>query len=63
MKRRLAKSHLTHTKECSARNYATLMSLYSAYGSVNYPMIVPVGDVSCTCVPQATLKREFVANE
>ena len=63
MKRRLPKNHLTHPKECSARNYATLMSLYSAYGSVNYPMIVPVGDVSCTCVPQATPIHEFVASE
>lgn len=63
MKRRLPKSHLTHTKECSARNYATLMSLYSAYGSVNYPMIVPVGDASCTCVPQAKLTDKSIANE
>lgn len=38
-----------HTEECLSIHYATLMSMYSAYGAVHSPLVVPVGGLNCTC--------------
>jgi hypothetical protein len=38
-----------HTDECLSIHYSTLMSMYSAYGAVHSPLVVPVGGLNCTC--------------
>jgi hypothetical protein len=38
-----------HTEECLSIHYSTLMSMYSAYGAVHSPLVVPVGGMNCTC--------------
>jgi hypothetical protein len=40
------------------------MSMYSAYGAVHSPLVVPVGGMNCTCpVPSADSCVEVAAAE
>ena len=53
-----------HTDECLSIHYSTLMSMYSAYGAVHSPLVVPVGGLNCTCpLPSAESCIEVTAAE
>ena len=53
-----------HTEECLSIHYSTLMSMYSAYGAVHSPLVVPVGGLNCTCPsPSAETSVEVTATE
>lgn len=53
-----------HTDECLSIHYSTLMSMYSAYGAVHSPLVVPVGGLNCTCpLPSAETSAEVTVTE
>ena len=53
-----------HTEECLSIHYSTLMSMYSAYGAVHSPLVVPVGGLNCTCpAPSEETSVEVTATE
>ena len=53
-----------HTDECLSIHYSTLMSMYSAYGAVHSPLVVPVGGLNCSCpAPSAETSAEVTVTE
>ncbi len=53
-----------HTDECLSIHYSTLMSMYSAYGAVHSPLVVPVGGLNCSCpTPSAETSAEVTVTE
>ena len=61
---RSVKPKQLHTDECLSIHYSTLMSMYSAYGAVHSPLVVPVGGLNCSCpAPSAETSAEVTVTE